>query len=442
MIAFHRKPKRRVCVISLDGVPRSLIAEAAALGELGGLRSLWEEGGMVPLDSTMPPVSAVAWATYATGVGPGVHGVYGFADRDPGTMSLYILDSSHIRARPLWEILSGMGQRVAVINVPLTYPVGPVRGTLVAGFPALDGAGLAYPPELGERLHREGYVVDLDPKLSRDPEVFFAALEAMLGERFALARELLEREWDFFHLHIMATDRLHHFFFRSRLPEGPHHREFWRIYRLIEAGVLELVGDLPEGTELIFLSDHGFCELRWELDLNAFLVEEGFLELGEGRGPEAVGPGSTAYSLTPGRVYLMRRGRERGGHLGEEDAQAALERLMTALEQLTAPDGEPAIEAIHPGEEIYHGPAADLGPDLLVLPAPGVELHSGWDAGDVFRRPRREGGHTFSGAFLWTRGRDPRPGGIIDLGPTIFSLLGLPIPAEFQGTPLVTGAGT
>ncbi len=393
------------------------------------------------MGSTLPPVSAVAWATYATGVDPGVHGVYGFADRDPGTMSLYILDSSHLKARPLWNILSGMGRRVAVINVPLTYPVEPVQGTLVAGFPALDGAGLAYPPELGERLRREGYVVDLDPKLSRDPGGFFAALEAMLRERLALARRLLEEEWDFFHLHIMATDRLHHFFFRSRLPDGPHHREFWRIYRLIEAGIMELVDDLPEGTELLFLSDHGFCELRWELDLNAFFVEEGFLELGEGRGPEAVRPGSTAYSLTPGRVYLLRRGRERDGHLGGRDAWAARERLRGVLERLTTPEGEPAIEAIHPGEGIYHGPAADLGPDLLVLSAPGVELHSGWDGGEVFRRPKREGGHTFSGAFLWMRGREPSPGGIIDLGPTILSLLGLPIPVEFQGTPLVAGVG-
>jgi predicted AlkP superfamily phosphohydrolase/phosphomutase len=63
--------KKRVCVISLDGVPGELLEDAFSQGRLTALRSLWESGGWAEITSTLPPVSAVAWATYATGVGPG-----------------------------------------------------------------------------------------------------------------------------------------------------------------------------------------------------------------------------------------------------------------------------------------------------------------------------------------------------------------------------------
>ena len=79
---FQRR-KKRVCVISLDGVPGAFLWEAFRGGRLAPLRSVWQAGEAAALTSTLPPISSVAWATYATGVGPGRHGVFGFVDRDP-----------------------------------------------------------------------------------------------------------------------------------------------------------------------------------------------------------------------------------------------------------------------------------------------------------------------------------------------------------------------
>jgi predicted AlkP superfamily phosphohydrolase/phosphomutase len=415
--------KKRVCVISLDGVPGELLVDAFSQGRLTALRSLWESGGWVEITSTLPPVSAVAWATYATGVGPGQHGVYGFADWDPIAKEIYLLTSHHLGVPTLWDRLGEMGCRSVILNLPLTYPARPLSGWLIAGFPAPELSRAAYPPALAARLAQDDYLVDPDPRTATEPSVFFPQARQALASRRRWAWELLTQPWDFFHLHIMVTDRLHHFYYPARRG-GEQHQAFWGLYEEIADLVGELAAALPRGVELVLMSDHGFCDLSWELDLNAWLLEKGWLELrGEGEGPGRVAPGSRAYALTPGRIYL--RQREGAGELTE------------ALSALTTPDGGPAISQVVLGEEIYQGPQAARGPDLLALPAPGVELRGGWGEQEPFRPAPRPGGHTWEGAFVWIRDHQPRPGNLLDLPPTLWRLLGLRPAPEFQGQALI-----
>ena len=434
---FQRR-KKRVCVISLDGVPGAFLWEAFRRGRLAPLRSVWQAGEAAALTSTLPPISSVAWATYATGVGPGRHGVFGFVDRDPQEMSQHILTARDVAAPRLWDRLGELGKRAAMVNIPLTYPAEPVSGWLVAGFPAPELARAAYPPALAARLARDGYLVDPDPGAAADPPEFFSQVERALASRRRVALELLSQPWDLFHLHIMVTDRLNHFFLSDGLTDGPWADSFWRAYEAVADLVAEVVEALPRGTELLLMSDHGFAPIRWELDLNSFLQERGWLELsGEAEGPARVAPESTAYSLTPGRIYLLMRGRERDGWIPSSEAQRYLERLQEDLSSLTTPDGEPAIERTLLGAEIYRGPKAELGPDLIALPAPGVELRGGWSGEGPFRPARRQGGHTLTGAFLWIRGKRPRAGEVLDVPATVWALLGHPRPPEFEGKVLI-----
>lgn len=434
---FQRR-KKRVCVISLDGVPGAFLRDAFREGRLAPLRSVWQAGEAAELTSTVPPISSVAWATYSTGVNPGRHGIYGFADRDPRDMSQHLLTAKDVAAPRLWELAAQAGKKSAIVNVPLTYPAEPVAGWLVAGFPAPELSRATYPPSLARQLAQDGYLVDPDPGAASQPPEFFSQVERALASRRRVALKSLREPWDLYHLHIMATDRLNHFFLADGLGGGPWAGEFWHAYEQVAELVGEVVAALPKGTELVLMSDHGFAPIRWELDLNAFLIERGWLELSEeGEGPGRVAPGSVAYSLTPGRVYLLRRGRERDGGIEPDDAPGYLERIAEDLLSLSTPEGKPAIGEVLLGREIYRGPEAELGPDLLALPAPGVELRGGWSGEEPFRPARRQGGHTLTGAFLWIRGRCPRAGTVLDVPPTVWSLLGLPPKPEFEGKVLI-----
>jgi len=209
---------RKVCVISLDGVPGLLIETAMRKGWSPSLRALWDRGGTARLRSTLPPLSSVAWATYATGVDAGYHGVFGFVDRQPQTMRQRVLSSHDLTAPTWWARLSAAGHPCVVINVPLTWPAQPMRGALVAGFPAPELARAAHPPELAARLAASDYLVDPDPRLAADPAALLAELRRSVEAKRMLALELLDEPWLVFHLHIMATDRLHHFFYQARHP--------------------------------------------------------------------------------------------------------------------------------------------------------------------------------------------------------------------------------
>ena len=74
---------RRVFVISLDGVPHSFLARHIPEGAFPNLARLFADGDLRRMATVQPPVSSVVWASYATGMNPGRHGVYGLVERRP-----------------------------------------------------------------------------------------------------------------------------------------------------------------------------------------------------------------------------------------------------------------------------------------------------------------------------------------------------------------------
>ena len=55
-------------------------------GFLPNFKQLISEGDFKPLETTMPPLSPVAWSSFITGLDPAGHGIFDFLKRDPKTM--------------------------------------------------------------------------------------------------------------------------------------------------------------------------------------------------------------------------------------------------------------------------------------------------------------------------------------------------------------------
>ena len=68
-------------VLGLDGATFDLIRPWAADGTLPNFARLLEEGAHGPLRSTVPPMTAPAWTSFATGTNPGKHGLYDWIAR-------------------------------------------------------------------------------------------------------------------------------------------------------------------------------------------------------------------------------------------------------------------------------------------------------------------------------------------------------------------------
>ena len=249
-------------------------------GELPNFRSLLSEGSLARMRSTIPCVSSVAWSSYMTGRNPGKHNIYGFVDRDPKSLDIYIPTSKNMGCQTLWEALGQQGKRVLVINVPLTYPPRPVNGILIGCFLCMNIDKVAYPKEISQTLKAMGYRIDADARQARTNEAsFLEDLHETLRKRVEIGLHLYEKEeWDFFQLHIMETDRMNHFFWDGWADEtSPHRDAFFKFYREVDKALGEIVRKIDPDSELIVLSDHGFCSIRKEVNLNYWLKEKGWL---------------------------------------------------------------------------------------------------------------------------------------------------------------------
>jgi len=440
---FKWKMKKRLFILSLDGVPYSFLQEGISNGRFGNLNHV---GEMVEIKSVFPPVSSVAWATFTTGVNPANHGIFGFIDRDPSTMTERLPTSNDLSSPTIWEMLNEVGKRTIAMNVPLTTPPREVDGIMISGFLCTDLAQGVKPTSLLPRLRQLDYRIDPDPALAAEDRTryldeIFATLRARRRALFAL----LPEPWDLFMAHVMMTDRINHFFWADGQElVGEFHDAFRQFYDEVDALVGDVEAALPAKTDFLVLSDHGFCPLRQEVDLNAYLVEGGFLRFkDDGEGLSRLDPSSRAYSLLPGRIYVNLSGREQTGTVSRADYDAVRKELATSFEQLKDPQGNPIVAKILFREEAYTGRAIERAPDLLVLAHDGYDLKARFAPGPLFTSDTpRSGMHTYDDAFVALHGGRLRGGGsILDVTPVLVELLGLPVPSHLEGESLLLEEG-
>ncbi|MBI5870717.1 MAG: alkaline phosphatase family protein [Actinobacteria bacterium] len=397
---------RRIAIIGLDGTPYSFLKTEIEAGTLPNLGSLLSRGEFRQMETEIPAISSVAWASFMTGVNPGEHGIYGFTDRKPGTYEITFPNYSDLKAEPVWNRLSREGKRCCVINVPSTYPAQPLNGILVAGFVAPNLERAVYPSEAFDYLNRSGYRIDVDAAKARESlDAFLEDLHFTLEKRREAAIHFLESErWDFFMCVFTGTDRLHHFMWKKYSENDlTYKKEFLDYYRRVDEIIGELADLLPEDVSLLMLSDHGFCPIRNELYLNTCLKEAGWLSFrnDEPRSLADMDPlGSRVYCLDPSRIYLNLAGREPEGIVKNEDAAGLIDEVKDFIEELRAPDtGEKVIDRVLRRDELYSGPMAGMGPDLVAIPRRGFDLKGRIMPQSFDDKPLFEGMHTHDDAF-------------------------------------------
>jgi predicted AlkP superfamily phosphohydrolase/phosphomutase len=499
----------QVVIVGLDGATLDLMRPWAAEGQLPTFNHLLTFGAHGTLQSTMQPASPPAWASFRTGTNPGKHGVFDFSHLDVGRKFMPVASDS-IHGLPFWTLAGEAGKQVCLINVPFTYPPFDVNGVMISGFPCPDTTDLSYPPELMADLQaRFGeYRVDLRSHIEGMPIVshdfFINDVHQVVETRGQIALHLLRQAaWDCFTVVFTAPDRVQNVYWQYSDPEDPRptaeDRQRWghvilEVYRQLDEILGQILDQMDDSTFLIVMSDHGFGAMYKEVNLNRWLVEQGFLvpvtsllsgqALARGfrnvlrpllsrslrskvrsRAPErALLPGrvgfpidwsrTLAYSVGKfGNVFLNVRGREPNGIVEpgmqyEQVRSEVIERLTAWMNPET---GKNLVRKAWRREELYSGPHVGHAPDiviewedyryhsflpadyrkpLLFEPVPGRYKNLGWT-----------GNHRPEGILLM-KGPGIQAGAriegarMIDVAPTILYVLGLK--AEFMdGEPLL-----
>ena len=145
--------KTRTLVVGIDGGDWSYLRPFLHNGHLPILQDMISEGVHGLLESTMPPVTPVAWTSFATGKNPGKHGIFSWLWRRPNTWEFLPFSGSQRVGTPWWTYLNQQGIRVGLVNIPMTYPPTPIEGFIVCGFGAPASANnLTYPASLQNQL--------------------------------------------------------------------------------------------------------------------------------------------------------------------------------------------------------------------------------------------------------------------------------------------------
>jgi predicted AlkP superfamily phosphohydrolase/phosphomutase len=452
----------RVLAIGLDSVSPWLLYERF-LPLMPNVRKLLERSRYGTLRTIDPPITVPAWAVMFSGMDPGTLGVYGFRHRKAGTYwDNYIPTSRTILKPMVWDRLGRMGKRVCVIGMPPGYPPPAVNGVYISDFLTPDNAtDYVYPPSMKAEIDRVsgGYPFDVtfrqDDRDRIGKEVF-----EMTRKHFAVARHLWKKEpWDLFAYHEIGPDRLHHTFWRffdkthPKYEENEHLRTLVEdYYRMLDEELGRFFAEVPKDVRILLVSDHGSQAMQGAFCINEWLIQQGFLTLRGPRPPpktqieEADVDWSKTLAWGAGgyyaRIFYNVKGREPEGALAPADLPAFEARLTKALQGVRRPDGAPLGVDVRRPKDIYRSVQGDA-PDLMVYFGDVAWRSIGTIGYPTLFIEENDTGpddavHSFEGIYSISdpaegRGQRGPVEKLMDIAPTVLSLLGAPVPPEMQG---------
>ncbi|MBN1867853.1 alkaline phosphatase family protein [Candidatus Sumerlaeota bacterium] len=262
-----------------------------------------------------------------------------------------------------------------------------------------------------------------------------------------------------------ATDRIQHMFWRTLEADHPSNRdkeaEEYRdtipdLYRRMDDLVGRTMAKIEDDSVLIVMSDHGFKSFQRGVNLNSWLLKNGYLAV---KGDSASGKEwfeevdwsrTRASAVGLGGIYLNMAGRERDGIVQRgEEAETLKREIGEKLRALVDEERRtPAVRDVYDSREVYKGPYVDEAPDLLVGFALGYRASWGCATGLVDDRVFEDNEKSWSGdhcvnpedvpgVFFASRPIASDAPHIMDIAPTVLDLFGLDVPAYCDGAPLM-----
>ncbi len=474
VIAKPKNMRKRVLIIGWDCAAPELVFDAFK-DDMPNTRRLMAEGIYGELESTIPPITVPAWMCMMTSRDPGELGVYGFRNRkDYSYDSLAIANAHAIKVPTLWDLLGQAKKKSVVLGVPLTYPARPFQGWMVTSFLTPNrNTHWTFPRRLTREINQvaSDYMIDI-PNFRTDRRAELEQqLLKMTTERFKLARHLLKtKDWDFFTMVEMGSDRLHHAFWRfwdkthrEYEPNSPFSETMRNYYRTLDTELGETLACVDENTTVMVVSDHGAKRMDGGICVNEWLRQHGYLTLKtEPQGITRWSSDLVDWKKTKAwgeggyyaRIFINVEGREPHGIVSARDYESVRDELKAQLEAIVDEAGRNIGTRVFKPEAVYRE-CRNIPPDLIVY------------FGDLFWRSVGSVGynsiytyendtgpddcnHAEMGIFILKSASGSSVGAtsesrhignvptksIYDIAPTVLKEFGMDIPEAMQGQPI------
>lgn len=451
-------------MVGLDGGEWSIIDHLISADRMPNTASLINSGCRAELQSTMPPVSPLAWNSIYTGVNPGKHGVYDFSTFEED-YSRRSINSRDRKATPFWKIMNDNNVTTGLFKLPFSYPVPEVNGFFVSGFP-MPGSGsesvypqhlretIGEPSELLENSHliSEGKLEQLRENLlniiSRQTDALFSCIE--------------NDDVDFLMTVYDGSDRIQHFFWKymdsshSRYDPSKFQDAIYKYYEKFDQELGRIIEKVPDDVNIILISDHGFGPLETDINIEYWLSSNGYIEWEDdsrvssqnrsvtgtvisslwsiikkagldgffqsiipekiyvaGKSTSAVKKTNynwddtiTFFSTISGQsLYINLESKFQEGSVAYENYDYIVDQLIGELRSLKHPETDKKVlDTVVRADEVYHGWATFDSPDIILNATDGHAIVGGPDDNFLSESTQygrdRSGDHTTSGIFV------------------------------------------
>jgi predicted AlkP superfamily phosphohydrolase/phosphomutase len=307
-----------------------------------------------------------------------------------------------------------------------------------------------------------------------DERVFMDDLYRAFDDRAQVILQRIDtRQWDLLVGVIESTDRVQHMMWRLIDPAHPMYDKTMasrfgdsieRVYRRCDEFVGEVMSRLDPAIPILIVSDHGFHSFRQSVNLNTWLVQEGFMAIqgqqpGEKKLQDLFGGGTfwenvdwshtRAYAMGLGQIYVNLKGREGHGTVSPDESRSLQDALAARLLDMRDPNtGAKMVDAVYKRDDIYKGEFLNNASELQVGFADGYRVSwqstlGGSPPGIVYPNMKKWSGDHGSFDYRQTAGtlisnRQVSSGAvdIMDIAPTVLKFFGLPIPSDIDGKPI------
>jgi len=456
----------KVFVFGIDGaMPEKIFGEW--LEELPNIKKLMNQGAYAKLNSTIPPLSIVAWTSIITGKTPTDHGIFECLYREKNSYNFSKLFSSYdINGKTVWEIASENNKKAISCFVPLTWPIKPFDGKLISGFMTPQGPKIefAYPQELKQEINnllKKPLLIDIKDFRALGKEEIIKKVSYVTKMHIDSIKHLLKNnDYDLFFAVINGSDRINHSFWkycdkehRKYDPNSKFKNILKDYYKMLDRELGELFKLVDDKTTIILLSDHGITRMHTRVNLSDWLIKEGYMVLKEGVKINSLTKLNHdfidwkrtkvfCFGFLEAQIFINLKGREPQGIVDFSEYDSLIDELEKKIKKIPGDDGKKLDTRCFKKKYFFKGKHSRSAPDMIVyfdnlqygcnptqignptLWSPSTGLWSD------------DAGHSRQGIFITNKSNQKGDLGeidILDIAPTILNALNISVPEDMEG---------
>tara|TARA_Y100000310_G_C20697653_1_gene826852 strand:- start:4636 stop:6132 length:1497 start_codon:yes stop_codon:yes gene_type:complete len=456
--------KNRVLLLGIDGATWDILDEWIDQGHLPILKKLRESGSSGNLNTVIPTLSCTAWTSLFTGKNPGKHGISNYL-----TKSGKLINSNHISEDKIWNTLSEHNKRSCIINVPVTYPVEKLNGYMVSSFlTPPNEKNYVYPPKLKHLLDKFDYKISIKnekfaflpdtEEIAQKKDDFLIEIYDVLDSRFNTLKELMKKEWDFFFVVFNESSSIQYLFWDKK----DIMLEFYKKLDFKLGELIKIFKENNKNTTTFVVSDHGYSPAPTRLfNSKLWLQNEGLIKDEKSLIQKIIPKVYKKIIKTPLKyIFRLNKAQEiresfqikstetssiffrsPGFFLNGNISEEIKNLLIQKLDNLSDPvSGDKIFKLVKSRESVYSGKKTNLFPNIIAIPNPNFSVIFNSEREKIFdnikyNHPGRHNSDLI-GIFI-SEGGEIRSAkqdiSILDMFPTIFHILDVPIPPDIDG---------